>query len=89
MLDLEFSGHAESGALLDLEWLILERLLRSFLREIDGDWITALRVHSQGENDADTWVVWVRDGLSTGAEAERLLVATKRLIALVYITSAN
>lgn len=89
MLDLELSSHAELSALLDLEWLVLERLLRSLLREINGDWRTALRVHGQGEDDADAGVVWIRDGLSAGAEAQRLLVTTKGLIALVYVQSVS
>ena len=80
MLDLEFGAHGELGTLLDVEGLVLEGGLASRGREIDGDGRTTGGVHGQGENDADSGVVGVRD-IGTAAETEGLLVSLERLIA--------
>jgi len=62
------------------EGLVLEGGLASRGREIDGDGRTTGGVHGQGENDADSGVVGVRD-IGTAAETEGLLVSLERLIA--------
>lgn len=80
MLDLELGAHGELSTLLDVEGLVLEGGLASRGREIDGDGRTTGGVHGQGENDADSGVVGVRD-IGTAAETEGLLVSLERLIA--------
>jgi hypothetical protein len=83
MLHLELCRHVELGSLLDLEWLVLERLLGARGREVDGNRVTALGVHGEREDNADTWVVWIRDGLATTTKSERFLVPAERLVILV------
>ena len=80
MLDLELGAHGELGTLLDVEGLVLEGGLASRGRESDGDGRTTRGVHGQGENDAVSGVVGVRD-IGTAAETEGLLVSLERLIA--------
>lgn len=80
MLDLELGAHGELGTLLDVEGLVLEGGLASRGREIDGDGRTSGGVHGQGENDADSGVVGVRD-VGTATKTEGLLVSLERLIA--------
>lgn len=80
MLDLELGTHGELDALLDLEGVVLEGLLRAGGGKVDGDGVTAGRAHRQGEDDALAGVVGVRDALSTSPESKRLLVTLERLV---------
>ena len=68
VLDLELGAHGELGALLDLEGLVLEGGLAAGVGEVDGDGVTAGRVHGEGENDADAGVRGVGEVLAA-AEA--------------------
>lgn len=83
MLDLELGAHGELGALLDLEGLVLERLLAARGRELDGDGIAAGRVHGQGEDDADSGVIGVGE-IGATAEAKGLLVSLEGLVAGIF-----
>jgi hypothetical protein len=62
MLDSKLRRHGERRALLNLEWLVLESSLGALGAKIDGYWWATLRVHGQGEDDADPGIVGVGDG---------------------------
>lgn len=59
VLDLELRRHAELGALLDFERLVLESGFRTLFGQVDGDGWAAFRVHGQREDDAVAWIIWV------------------------------
>lgn len=82
VLDLELGAHGELGSLLDCEGLVLEGVLAAGSGEVNGDGIAAGRVHGQGQNDADSGVVGVRDVGAT-TETEGLLVSLQGLIASI------
>ena len=79
MLHLELGAHGKLGTLLDLEGLVLQRVLAALLRKVDGDGVTAGGLHGQGLDDADTLIVRVRKILSS-RQTERLLVPLQGLI---------
>lgn len=79
MLDLELCAHGELGTLLDLEGLVLERLLAAGSREVDGDGVAAGRVHGQGEDDADSGVAGIGDACAA-AETKGLLVSLEGFV---------
>lgn len=82
VLDAEASLHAESGALLDGEGLLVEGLEGAGLGQIDDDVRSALDFQAQGEQDDLAGVVGVGDGLAA-AETERLFPLAEGLIVLV------
>ena len=82
VLDLELGAHGELGSLLDCEGLVLEGVLAAGSGEVNGDGVAAGRVHGQGQDDADSGVVGVRDVGAT-TETEGLLVSLQGLIASV------
>jgi len=83
VLDLELGAHGEGGALLDLEGVLLEVLGAAGGRQVDHDGRAARRVHGEGLDDADARVIGIRQVLAA-AQAERLLIALQRLVALVW-----
>ena len=86
VLDLELGAHGELGTLLDLEWVVLEGRLAALLREVDGHGVTAVRVHGEGEDDANAGIGGVGD-IFAAAETEGFLVALERLITGIWETS--
>jgi hypothetical protein len=80
MLDLELGHHGKLGVLLDPEGLVLEGVLATGCREVDGHRIAAGGLHGQGEDDADAGVAGIGQVIAA-AETEGLLVALERLIA--------
>jgi hypothetical protein len=83
VLDLELGAHGELGVLLDLEGLVLERLLAARLGEVDGDGVPAGRVHGQGQDDAHTGVIGVRDR-GAASEAQGFLVALEGFVVGIW-----
>lgn len=83
VLDLEVGHHGELCVLLDAERLVLERVLASGGRQVDGDGVAAGGLHGQGEDDADAGVAAVRQVVAA-AEAKGLLVALEGLVAGVW-----
>lgn len=79
MLNLELGNHGELGALLDLERLVLQGILGTFLGKINCDRWAALGVHCQRENDALAWIGRVGGGCACG-ETEGGLVPLEGLI---------
>lgn len=72
VLDAELCLHAELGALLDLEWLLLEVLERAGRRQVDGDVGATGDFERQGLNHALARVRGVDgEGGAGAAEAER------------------
>lgn len=82
MLDAEAGLHAESGALLDSERLLVEGLKGAGLGQVDDDVRSALDFKAQGEQDDLAGVVGVGDGLAA-AETEGLFPLAEGLIVLV------
>ena len=82
VLDAEAGLHAESGALLDGEGLLVEGLESAGLGQVDDDVRSAIDFETQGEKDDLARVVGVGDGL-TAAETERLFPLAEGLIVLV------
>lgn len=82
MLDAEAGLHAESGALLDGEGLLVEGLEGAGLGQVDDDVRSALDFQAQGEQDDLARVVGVGDGLAA-AESEGLFPLAEGLIVLV------
>lgn len=82
MLDTEAGLHAESGALLDGEGLLVERLQSTGLGQVDDDVGPALDFKTEREEDDLARVVGVGDGVAT-SEAEGLFPFAERLIVLV------
>ena len=82
VLDAEASLHAESGALLDGEGLLVEGLEGAGLGQVDDDVRSALDFQTQGEQDDLARVVGVGDGLAA-AETERLFPLAEGFIVLV------
>ena len=82
MLDLELGAHGEGGALLDLERVLFEVLGAAGSREVDHHRGAARRLHGERLDDAHARVVGIRE-IGAAAQAERLLVALERLVALV------
>jgi hypothetical protein len=66
---LENALDAESGTLLDGEWLVLESLKRALGGKFDDYIWTSLDLESEGFDDALSGVVRVSNGL-TGVEAQ-------------------
>jgi hypothetical protein len=64
MLDLEAGLHAESGALLDGEGVLVEIFERARLREVDDDIGAAVDFQSKGQNDDASFVVGVAQVLA-------------------------
>ena len=82
MLDAEAGLHAEGGALLNGEGLLVEGLEGAGLGQVDDDVRSALDFQTQGEQDDLARVVGVGDGLAA-AETERLFPLAEGLIVLV------
>lgn len=82
MLDTEASLHSEHGALLDREWLVLQRVEGAGSGEIDDDILTALDLEAERENDNFAWVVGVAESVAA-ADTEGLLPFAERLVVLV------
>jgi hypothetical protein len=82
MLDTEASLHAERGALLDGEWLLVQRLQSTGLGQVDNDIGAAFHFETEREQDDFAGVVGVRDGVAA-AETERLFPLAEGLIVLV------
>lgn len=83
VLDLELGAHGELGALLDLEGLVLERLLAAGSGQVDGDGIAVGRAHGQGEDDADSGVAGIGE-IGAAAEAKGLLVSLEGLVLGIF-----
>lgn len=82
MLDFELGLHAEVGAFLDGEGLVLEGFDGTGGPEVNGDVGASLDLQSEREDDAFAWVVGVRE-VFAGAETERLFPLAKGLVVLV------
>lgn len=72
MLHLEARLHAEGGALLDGEGVLVQVLERAGLRQVDDDVLTALHLEAEREDDDFARVVGVREVVAR-AQAEGLL----------------
>jgi hypothetical protein len=83
VLNLEGDDHGELGSLLDLERMVLERLLGTGFRQVDCHRRSSRRLHSQGQDDADAGVARVRD-IGAATETQRLLVSLQGLISGIY-----
>ena len=70
MLDLELGLHAERGALLDGEGLVVECFERTRRPQIDDDVVTAFDLEAEREDNAFARVVGIGDVLAL-AETER------------------
>lgn len=82
MLHAEPRLHAESGALLDGERMVLEIFQCVGLLKIQDDVGSAFNFETQRKNDHTTRIFGVRDG-SAGANSKRLLPFSQRLVVLV------
>ena len=84
MLDTEAGLHAEGGALLDGEGLLVEGVEGALLGEVDDDVRAALDLEPKGEQDDFARVVGVRDGVAA-AQAEGLFPLAEGLVVLVCV----
>ena len=83
MVDLEGSLDVELGALLNLEWLVLELIDGAGSGEIDNDVGSAIDLQRERLDNALAGVVGLMDGLAC-VQAERSLPALHGLIVLIY-----
>ena len=82
MLHLELGLHAEIGAFLDGEGLVLEGIDGTGGSEVNGDVGTSFHLQSQREDDALARVGGVGEVFAR-AEAERLLPFAEGLVVLI------
>jgi hypothetical protein len=82
VLNLEGDLHAEHGALLDCERLVLERGNSGLVLQVDDDVWPAIDLEAEGEDDALARVAGVGDVLAS-SQAERLFPLAEGLIVLV------
>jgi hypothetical protein len=82
VLDLEDGLHAELGALLDSEGLVLERVDCAGGLEVNDNVRPSVHLEAEREDDAFAGVALVRDVLA-GAESERLFPLAEGLVVLV------
>jgi hypothetical protein len=83
VLDTETGFHAESGALFDGEWLLVEGVQGALLRQVDHDVGATFDFQAQGQKDHFARVVGVRDGVAA-AEAEGLFPLAEGFVVLVW-----
>ena len=88
MLDFELGLHAESSALLDGEWLALERLDSARRPQVNDNVFATFDLETEREDDTFAGVVGVRDVLAL-TEAEGGFPLLQRLVVLVCSRSVR
>ena len=69
MLNLELRRHGELCPLFDLEGVVFQSGQSTRGTEVDGDGGAVGRVHGEREDDAEAWIVGVREVFAAAAEA--------------------